>query len=60
VDVTDPEPLPAGHPMWAAPNLIISPHVGGNSTAFPARAKLLIAQQLNRLAQGEPIDNVVA
>lgn len=60
VDVTDPEPLPASHPMWSAPNLIISPHVGGNSTAFPARAKLLIAQQLNRLAQGEPIDNVVA
>jgi len=60
VDVTDPEPLPAGHPMWSAPNLIISPHVGGNSTAFPARAKLLIAQQLNRLAVGEPIENVVA
>lgn len=60
VDVTDPEPLPADHPLWDAPNLLISPHVGGNSTAFPGRAKKLIAAQLNRLAHGEPIENVVA
>lgn len=59
VDVTDPEPLPNDHPMWEAPNLLISPHVGGNSTAFPGRAKKLIAAQLNRLANGEPITNVV-
>lgn len=59
VDVTDPEPLPINHPLWQAPNLLISPHTGGNSTAFPGRAKKMIAQQLNRLAQGEPITNVV-
>lgn len=59
VDVTDPEPLPSDHPLWQAPNLLISPHTGGNSTAFPGRAKKMIAQQLNRLAQGEPIANVV-
>ncbi|MDA2975150.1 MAG: NAD(P)-dependent oxidoreductase, partial [Actinomycetota bacterium] len=59
VDVTDPEPLPLNHPLWQAPNLLISPHTGGNSTAFPGRAKKMIAQQLNRLAQGEPITNVV-
>ena len=59
VDVTDPEPLPLNHPLWQAPNLLISPHTGGNSTAFPGRAKKMIAQQLNRLAQGEPIPNVV-
>lgn len=60
LDVTDPEPLPADHPLWRAPNLIISPHVGGNSTAFPSSAKKMIAQQLNRLANGEPIENIVA
>lgn len=60
VDVTDPEPLPIGHPLWNAPNLLISPHVGGNSTAFPGRAKQLISAQLHRLALGEPISNVVA
>lgn len=60
LDVTDPEPLPADHPLWRAPNLIISPHVGGNSTAFPSKAKKMIAQQLNRLAKGEPIENIVA
>jgi phosphoglycerate dehydrogenase-like enzyme len=60
VDVTDPEPLPIDHPMWDAPNLLISPHVGGNSSAFPGRAKKMIAAQLNRLASGEPIANVVA
>ena len=59
VDVTDPEPLPQGHPIWNAPNLLISPHVGGNSTAFPGRAKKMIAAQMNRLALGEPIANVV-
>ena len=59
VDVTDPEPLPQGHPLWNAPNLLISPHVGGNSTAFPGRAKKMIAAQMNRLALGEPIANVV-
>lgn len=59
VDVTDPEPLPKDHPLWNAPNLLISPHVGGNSTAFPGRAKKMIASQLNRLALGEPITNVV-
>lgn len=59
VDVTDPEPLPHGHPLWNAPNLLISPHVGGNSTAFPGRAKKMIAAQMNRLALGEPIANVV-
>ena len=38
LDVTDPEPLPAGHPLWHAPGVLISPHVGGPTSAFlPAR-----------------------
>ncbi|QSB15091.1 2-hydroxyacid dehydrogenase [Natronosporangium hydrolyticum] len=53
LDVTDPEPLPAGHPLWTAPGVLLSPHVGGNSTAFEPRARELIRGQLERYARGE-------
>lgn len=59
VDVTDPEPLPKGHPLWEAPNLIISPHVGGDSSAFEPRMRELIARQMQRLAQGLEPENIV-
>ncbi|MFE9851234.1 2-hydroxyacid dehydrogenase [Streptomyces sp. NPDC005576] len=59
LDVTDPEPLPAGHPLWHAPHVLISPHVGGSTSAFLPRAKRLIAGQLTRFAAGEPVRNVV-
>jgi phosphoglycerate dehydrogenase-like enzyme len=59
VDVTDPEPLPADHPMWDAPNCLITPHVGGNTTAFEPRMRRLITDQLRRLAGGEPLENAV-
>ena len=59
LDVTDPEPLPADHPLWRAPNVLISPHVGGNSTAFLPRAYRLVAAQLNRFVAGEPLENVM-
>ncbi|MGW5476636.1 2-hydroxyacid dehydrogenase [Streptomyces sp. NPDC004008] len=59
LDVTDPEPLPAGHPLWHAPGVLISPHVGGPTSAFWPRAKRLLTAQLNRFAQGEPMANVV-
>jgi phosphoglycerate dehydrogenase-like enzyme len=60
LDVTDPEPLPPRHPLWAAPNLLISPHVGGNSTAFPSRGRALLTDQLERFGSGRPLRNVVA
>lgn len=60
LDVTDPEPLPAGHPLWSAPNCIITPHVGGNTTAFPSRMKRLIGEQLAAWAAGGTLKNVVA
>lgn len=60
LDVTDPEPLPAGHPLWHAPGVLISPHVGGSSSAFMPRARRLIRAQLVRFAAGEPLENVVA
>ncbi|MEE1757048.1 2-hydroxyacid dehydrogenase [Streptomyces sp. SP18CS02] len=59
LDVTDPEPLPAGHPLWHAPGVLISPHVGGSTSAFLPRAKRLIAGQVARFAAREPLRNVV-
>lgn len=59
LDVTDPEPLPADHPLWRAPGVLISPHVGGDSTAFLPRAYRLLQRQLTRYATGQPLDNVV-
>lgn len=59
LDVTDPEPLPASHPLWHAPGVLISPHIGGPSSAFAPRADRLIAAQLARFAAGQPLENVV-
>ena len=60
LDVTDPEPLPKNHPLWSVKNCIITPHVGGDSTAFEPRGKRLVEEQLVRIANGlEPI-NIVA
>jgi phosphoglycerate dehydrogenase-like enzyme len=60
LDVTDPEPLPGGHPLWSAPNVLINPHRGGASTAFAPRVARLVRAQLERYASGEPLINVVA
>ncbi|MFI0233982.1 2-hydroxyacid dehydrogenase [Streptomyces sp. NPDC017086] len=59
LDVTDPEPLPAGHPLWQAPGVLITPHVGGPSSAFLPRAKRLITDQLTRYVNREPLRNVI-
>jgi phosphoglycerate dehydrogenase-like enzyme len=59
LDVTDPEPLPAGHPLWSTPGTIITPHVGGASTAMWPRSYRLVSEQLRRLAAGEALLNVV-
>ncbi|MFS8201927.1 2-hydroxyacid dehydrogenase [Streptomyces sp. CWNU-52B] len=59
LDVTDPEPLPPGHPLWHAPGVLISPHVGGPTSAFFPRAQRLLVDQLNRFVNREPLHNVV-
>ena len=59
LDVTDPEPPPPDDPLWHAPGVLISPHVGGASSAFAPRADRLIAAQLARFAAGQPLENVV-
>lgn len=60
LDVTDPEPLPPDHPLWTAPGVLVSPHVGGNTSAFLPRAMSLVAEQLRRYCAGEPLLNVVS
>ncbi len=53
IDVAEQEPLPADSPLWTAPNLLISPHVGGASSAMWPRANRLVRDQLHRFAAGE-------
>ncbi len=59
LDVTEPEPLPADHPLWALPNVLITPHVGGSVRGLLPRAYRLAGAQLRRFAAGEPLLNRV-
>lgn len=59
LDVTDPEPLPQDHPLWAVPNVLVTPHVGGGTSAMKPRMLNLLAEQLRRFAEGEDLKNVV-
>jgi phosphoglycerate dehydrogenase-like enzyme len=59
LDVTDPEPLPEGHPLWSAPNLLLSPHVGGATEVMWPRTYRVLREQLARFAKGEPMANVM-
>lgn len=60
LDVTDPEPLPNGHPLWHAPNVLITAHQGGNTDATFPRVAALVRRQLEHLLAGEPLENLVA
>jgi phosphoglycerate dehydrogenase-like enzyme len=59
LDVTDPEPLPDGHPFFALPNVLISPHVGGVTTAMLPRMARLLGEQIDRMLRGDDPVNVV-
>ncbi len=59
IDVTEPEPLPDGHPLWSAPNLLITPHIASSTPMFMVRAMQLAAAQIGRYLRGEPLENVV-
>ncbi|HEX6770893.1 MAG TPA: 2-hydroxyacid dehydrogenase [Acidobacteriaceae bacterium] len=59
VDVTDPEPLPADHPLWSAPNLLITPHIAGSSPGMMDRVMRLVGDQCRRYIAGEPLVHVV-
>lgn len=59
LDVTSPEPLPEGHALWKAPNLLLTPHVAGSTPAFLPRAYRFLGEQIARYAEGKPLENVV-
>ena len=59
LDVTDPEPLPEDHPLWTAPGVLISPHIGGAASAMEPRMARLLRRQIGHLLAGEEPENVV-
>jgi phosphoglycerate dehydrogenase-like enzyme len=59
LDVTEPEPLPPEHPLWRAPNLLITPHVATDTPRFTARAFAFAAEQAHRFARGEKLLNII-
>jgi phosphoglycerate dehydrogenase-like enzyme len=59
LDVTDPEPLPPGDPLWDAPGVLITPHLAGDTPAADRRAWILVGEQVRRYVRGEPLANVV-
>ena len=60
LDVTEPEPLPADHPLWTAPNVIITPHVGGGTDGWQVRATALVRAQIAAFAAGRELQNLVS
>jgi phosphoglycerate dehydrogenase-like enzyme len=59
LDVTDPEPLTNGHPLWGFENCTVIPHVGGDSTAFEPQARAFLSEQFQRIAQGNQPINII-
>ncbi|MET1034362.1 MAG: 2-hydroxyacid dehydrogenase [Arthrobacter sp.] len=59
IDVVDPEPLPADHPLWRLPGALITPHNGGNTEAFPPRIESLLRRQVRAVAAGREPENLV-
>lgn len=59
LDVTDPEPLPTGHPLWSMPNCIITPHVGNTAEMVPPLLALRITENVRRVANGEQLIGII-
>jgi phosphoglycerate dehydrogenase-like enzyme len=59
LDVTDPEPLPAGHPLWSLPNVVLTPHSAGASDALDPRLLALVAENLRRYVSGSAMLSIV-
>ena len=59
MDVTDPEPLPPGHPLWSLPNVLITPHVGASTPYSGLMAVRFVREQAERYLAGQPLANVI-
>jgi phosphoglycerate dehydrogenase-like enzyme len=59
LDVTDPEPLPPGHPLWRAPGVLITPHVAASTPVSAARLLAFVRAQAGRFSSGQPLQNVI-
>ena len=59
LDVTDPDPLPSDHPLWRAPNPLLTPHVASTVDGYPVRAYAFVREQIARYSRGESLLNVV-
>ncbi|HKD88826.1 MAG TPA: 2-hydroxyacid dehydrogenase [Streptosporangiaceae bacterium] len=59
LDVTDPEPLPPGHPLWALPNVLVTPHVGASTPVSARTAEQFVRDQAERYLAGQPLLNVI-
>jgi phosphoglycerate dehydrogenase-like enzyme len=60
LDVTDPEPLPEGHPLWSLPNVIITPHIAAGSDVRVRRLWVVMRENLRRYVAGEPMLSIVS
>jgi D-3-phosphoglycerate dehydrogenase len=59
LDVTDPEPLPADHPLWRHPRVIVTPHVSSDAELTDRRRWEIFRENIRRFGAGEPLENVV-
>ena len=59
LDVTDPEPLPDGHPLFSLRNVLITPHIAGRSSALEPRLTSVIKEQVERYMTGQPLKNLI-
>jgi phosphoglycerate dehydrogenase-like enzyme len=60
LDVTDPEPLPPEHPLWDFENVQVTPHLAGATPRYYDRLADLVADNVERLAAGDPLENLVS
>jgi phosphoglycerate dehydrogenase-like enzyme len=60
LDQVSPEPLPSGHPLWRAPNTVLTPHVAGRVQSVPGEVDRLVARQIKALEEGRELENIVA
>lgn len=60
LDVVDPEPLPENHPLWGTPNTLLTPHIGGDTTAFEPRIVQMLTEQVHRINDGQQPLNIVS